>query len=148
MDLKWVTMSILFSFLALIARQRIHCLVSTVGSARAAGFNCRLSTLSSIWAITSAASQDWDRMAFRTPSGRTSDFSLVWKKEKKPERITNRGPQAMSTRIWTFYTFCCSLRENTHSFAWKGDQQREDTFISVKKRTFAHKTDSITIFAF
>ena len=46
------------------------------------------------------------------------------------------------------YTLCCSLRENTHSFAWKGDQQREDTFISAKKRTFAHKSDSITIFAF
>ena len=30
----------------------------------------------------------------------------------------------------------------------KGDQQREDTFISAKKRTFARKSDSITIFAF
>ena len=28
------------------------------------------------------------------------------------------------------YTFCCSLRENTHSIAWNGDQQRKDTFIS------------------
>ena len=28
------------------------------------------------------------------------------------------------------------------------DQQREDTFISAKKRTFAPKSDSITIFAF
>ena len=85
MDLKWVTMSILFSFLAVTARQRIHSLVSGVGSTSAAGFNCRFSTLSSIWATTSAASHDWDRMAFRTPSGRTSDCSLVWKKEKKIE---------------------------------------------------------------
>ena len=29
-----------------------------------------------------------------------------------------------------------------------GDQQREDIFISSKKRTFAPKSDSITIFAF
>ena len=42
------------------------------------------------------------------------------------------------------YTFCCSLRENTQSFASNGDQQREDTFISAKKRTFAHKSDSMT----
>ena len=42
------------------------------------------------------------------------------------------------------YTFCCSLRENTHSFVWNGDQQCEDTFISAKKRTFAPKSDSIT----
>ena len=82
-DLKWVTMSILFSFLALIARQRIHCLVSAVGSTSVAGFNCRFFTLSSIWAKTSAASHDWDRMAFRTPSGSTSDCSLVWKKKQR-----------------------------------------------------------------
>ena len=30
----------------------------------------------------------------------------------------------------------------------KGDQQPQDTFISAKKRTFAHKSDSITIFTF
>ena len=47
-----------------------------------------------------------------------------------------------------FYTFWCSLRENTLSFVWNGDQQCEDTFISAKKRTFAPKSDSITIFAF
>ena len=29
-----------------------------------------------------------------------------------------------------------------------GDQQCGDTFISAKKRTFAPKSDSITIFAF
>ena len=46
------------------------------------------------------------------------------------------------------YTFCCSLRENTHLFAWNGDQQRKDTFISAKKRTFAHRSDSITIISF
>ena len=40
------------------------------------------------------------------------------------------------------------LRENTHSFVWNSDQQREDTFIGAKKRTFAPKSDSITIFAF
>ena len=38
--------------------------------------------------------------------------------------------------------------ENTHSFGWNLDQQREDTFISAKKRLFGHKLDSITIFAF
>ena len=47
-----------------------------------------------------------------------------------------------------YRTFCCSLRDNTHSFVWNGDQQRGDTFISAKKRTFAPKSDSITIFAF
>ena len=82
-DLKWETMSILFSFLALIARQRINCLVSAVGSTSAADFNCRFFTLSSIWATTSSASHDWDRIDFRTPSGRTSDCSLVWKKEQR-----------------------------------------------------------------
>ena len=46
------------------------------------------------------------------------------------------------------YTFCCSLREKTHSFAWNGDQQRDDTFISAKKRTCAYKSDSLTTFAF
>lgn len=95
-------MSILFSFLALIARQRIQCLVSGVGSTSAAGFNCRFCTLSSIWATTFAASQDCDRMAFRTLSGRTSNRSLVCKKEKKTERIKNRGTQEMPTRIQTF----------------------------------------------
>ena len=47
-----------------------------------------------------------------------------------------------------YFTFCCSLRENTHSFVWNGDQQHGDTFISAKKWTFAPKSDSITIFAF
>ena len=47
-----------------------------------------------------------------------------------------------------YYTFCSSLRENTHSFGWNGDQQREDTFIWAKKRTFEHKSDSITILHF
>ena len=30
----------------------------------------------------------------------------------------------------------------------KGDQQCEDTLVSAKIRTFAHNSDSITIFAF
>ena len=60
--------------------------------------------------------------------------------------VTSRKKHAI-TEKWK-YTFCCSLRENTHSFVWNGDQQREDTFISAKKRTFAPKSDSITIFAF
>ena len=44
--------------------------------------------------------------------------------------------------------FCSSLRENTQSFALNGLQLREETFMSAKVQTFAHKSDSITIFAF
>ena len=53
-----------------------------------------------------------------------------------------------SVQFWNNYTFCCSLRESTQSFAWNGLQLREETFMSAKVRRFAHKSDSITIFAF
>ena len=59
------------------------------------------------------------------------------------------APCQNASRSYEFsvlYTFFCSLRENTHSFARIVDQQREDTLISAKKPTFAHKSDSITIF--
>ena len=67
------------------------------------------------------------------------------KQERSKEKFT---AFEMCDRPASYYTFCCSLRENTHSFAWKGDQQRKDTFVSAKKQTFAHKSDSITIFEF
>ena len=44
--------------------------------------------------------------------------------------------------------FAVHIKRKLHSFAGNGNQQREDTFISAKKRTFAHKSDSITISAF
>ena len=50
--------------------------------------------------------------------------------------------------IFYIYTFYCSLRENTPSLAWNGDQYCEDTFISAKIRTFGRNSDSITISAF
>ena len=40
------------------------------------------------------------------------------------------------------------ITRNTHSSVWNGNQQREDTFISEKKQTFPHKSDSITILHF
>ena len=46
------------------------------------------------------------------------------------------------------YTFCCSLRGNTHSFALRGKQLRQNTIIRDKKPSFAGKSDSLTIFAF
>ena len=59
--------------------------------------------------------------------------------------------QGITLNFWTFrvsacsrpgaYTFCCSLRENTKSFAWNVDQWCEDTFISAYVRTFPHKSE-------
>ena len=42
-----------------------------------------------------------------------------------------------SMRMWGLdYTFYCSLRGNTHSFAWKSEQLRANTFTNGKKRLF------------
>ena len=76
----------------------------------------------------------------------SSNRSLTGRKNASKTPISI-AVMCMPIGCW-HYTFCCSLRENTHSFASNGDQQGEDTFIRAKKRTFAHKSDSITIFAF
>ena len=62
-----------------------------------------------------------------------------------PMNFANNQRRFAST---SFTPFAVHYEKNTHSFAWNGDQQREDTFNSAKKRTFAHKSDSTTIFAF
>ena len=47
-------------------------------------------------------------MAFRTPSGRTSDFSLVWKKEKKNREDYKQGSSGhVDSNLYILETAYC-----------------------------------------
>ena len=89
----------------------------------------------------------YDRNYNRNSVMHLADFRWTVSQSRKVRVFVRKGIRE-NISSYPQYTFCRLLAENTHSFAWNGDQQREDTFISLKKRTFAHISDSITIFAF